>query len=155
MPNDDADTDDELLPHGKHFWELGLEANWPHINHHILKKYENVAVVDQSSESKLAHLSEEIDTSISPNDKTNMVYKLVSDVTADRSCSLLKRVLGLGVRPDVPNSLSWHPIEAAVRAGNMKCAHALALCRPERVDLGPHASISLEIVSYLRNNVSL
>jgi hypothetical protein len=92
----------------------------------FLKRLEGVNVVDHASEARLRRICEAFDTDVdSAGD--NLVLHLTS--TGGYQTPILKRVLSLGVRPDVPNSKGKLPLDLAVSLKTFRTAQAFALCR--------------------------
>jgi hypothetical protein len=92
----------------------------------FVKRLENVDVVDEASEARLRRVCFVLDRDVS-NAGRNLVFKLA--LSNEEQCLLLKQVLSLGARPDVPNSTGVVPFDAALSKGKIAEADALAMCR--------------------------
>jgi hypothetical protein len=131
-------------PVGRSTWDLGLKGNGVRLDA-FLKSLENVDVVDNASEVRLRRVCEAVDADVSPNGR-NLVFYLSAHET--RSVDFLRRVLSLGLRPDVPDStgelpvdaaLSYKkfteaktlPLDAALSRKQFEKAQTLVFCRPE------------------------
>lgn len=97
-------------PVGRSTWDLGLKGNGVRLDA-FLKSLENVDVVDNASEVRLRRVCEAVDADVSPNGR-NLVFYLSAHET--RSVDFLRRVLSLGLRPDVPDSTGELPVDAAL-----------------------------------------
>jgi hypothetical protein len=94
----------------------------------FLKRLENVYVVDHASEARLRRVCEAVDTDVNQSGD-NLVFNLTAIWDCDTGTLHLKRVLSLGVRPDVPNAKWKLPLDIAVSQKKFGTAEAFALCR--------------------------
>ena len=110
-------------------WELGSRQNWPKLE--VFLTHVETVVVDDVSRSRATALFRAIDHSSNPFG-VGLLHLLVQ-AHNDSGLPLLKRVLALGANPEVANNFAKFPSELAVAQGNLKCAVALGLCRPQCV----------------------
>jgi hypothetical protein len=101
----------------------------------FLKRLENVYVVDHASEARLRRVCEAIDTDVGSNGH-NLVFHLSMGFKNQSGAELLKQVLSLGARPDVPNKEGKRPLDEALSCLKVEIGQALALSRAELVN--PH-----------------
>jgi hypothetical protein len=113
----------------------------------FLKRLEYVYVVDHASEARMRRVCEAIDTDVGSTGK-NLVFYLTVGFKDESGDELLKQVLSLGARPDVPNKLGKLPLEAALSHSKLGIAQALALSRPALVHPDDWDNLQLLLVSH-------
>ncbi len=124
-----ASLGDDEPPNGLSFCQLGLDAFGPSLGDY-LKKVETITVHSKATAPRLTLVCKAIDSDVGGLDGANMVFNLATKAPNESGLKRLKRVLSLGVRPDVPNCWRELPLEVAFCQGKLQTAKALALCRP-------------------------